>query len=475
MAARTVVLVNTNEMKPPVAPLALDYLGDHLVSRGYDVRLIDLAFADDAASAIADGLADVDPLLIGLTFRNTDDCYLFSQEDFVPRLTAIVEHIRDNTSAPIVVGGCGFSIFPRAVLKRSGADFGIAGDGEAILWQFAERIRRDEDLHDLPGLLYRDREEIVFNPPGFDRNLEVAVTRSLVDNARYFREGAMGNIEAKRGCPSNCIYCADPVAKGRLVRIRNPEDVALEVETLLDQGVDVIHFCDGEFNIPPQHALAVCRELICRGLSEHIQWYCYASVHPFTRELADAMRRAGCVGINFGADHACDRMLGVLGKGYRAEAVREAVQFCRSAGILVMLDLLLGGPGETEASIRETIDFVKKLGPERCGAATGIRVYPSTPLADMVYRQGPLCENPHLRGHLRDNDDLLRPVFYVDAALGDDPCDIVINAIGGDERFFPPPRLKDARNYNYNDNRVLTDAIAAGHRGAFWDILRRIA
>ena len=155
----------------------------------------------------------------------------------------------------------------------------------------------------------------------------------------------MGNVETKRGCPGRCIYCADPVAKGRCVRCRPPAEVADEIEALLAQGVGVLHFCDGEFNLPPQHALAICEEIIARGLGDRLQWYCYATVDPFPADLAWAMRRAGCVGVNFGADSGCDRMLAILNRGYERKAIRRAVDYCRRVGITVMADLLIGGPG----------------------------------------------------------------------------------------------------------------------------------
>jgi radical SAM superfamily enzyme YgiQ (UPF0313 family) len=221
--------------------------------------------------------------------------------------------------------------------------------------------------------------------------------------------------------------------------------------------------------------MAVCEEMIARRLGDRMRWYCYASVRPFPADLASAMRQAGCVGINFGVDSGCDRILDALGRGYYQEDIREAVDHCRKAGITLMLDLLIGGPGEDQASVAETIEFMKALDPDRCGAATGVRLYPGTRLAHRVLSEGSLAKNPNLHGYLEDNDTLLRPIFYLDHRLGDDPGGLVCDLIAGDERFFPPPRIKDATNYNYNDNTVLTKAIAAGARGAFWDILRNLS
>jgi hypothetical protein len=168
-------------------------------------------------------------------------------------------------------------------------------------------------------------------------------------------------------------------------------------------------------------------------------------------------------------------MLVTLKRGYQREAIADAVHHCKQAGITVMLDLLLGGPGETHESVAETIAFIKQVNPDKCGAATGVRLYPGTPMSQVIQEQGPLSVNPHLYGTVEDNDDLLQPVFYIDRALGEDAGGLVCDLIAGDERFFPPPRLQGADNYNYNDNTTLEQAIADGHRGAFWDILRRLA
>jgi len=476
MQHRPVVLVNSNEMRPPVAPLALDYIGDRLQAAGYPVRLIDLSFAEQSSLAVlTDGLADIEPVAVGVSFRNTDDCFLPSGAWFVPRLAGIVQTIRSATSAPIVLGGCGFSVFPIEVFDCCKADLAIVGDGEDSFLKLVQSLEGGDVSADIPGLVIRGRDGgIRISPPAYPTILDVPPTRSTIDNAEYLAKGGMGNVETKRGCPHRCIYCADPVAKGRRIRCRPAGQVVDEVEQLLRQGVDVLHLCDGEFNIPDKHAQAVCEEMIRRKLGERVRWNCYATVYPFPADLADTMRRAGCVGINFGVDSGCERMLKGLRRSYGPEDIRQAVYSCKQAGIAVMLDLLIGGPNEDEASVRESVAFLKGLDPYCVGAATGIRIYPGTELADVVRRQGAMMINPNLHGQVDDNESFLRPVFYLDRQLGESPIDLVIEIIGGDERFFPPPRIQDASNYNYNDNRVLEDAIAAGHRGAFWDILRQL-
>ncbi len=301
--------------------------------------------------------------------------------------------------------------------------------------------------------------------------------RRWIDNAACFRRGGQGAVETKRGCPRRCLYCADPIAKGPAARLRDPDEVADEVEALARQGVDVLHLADGEFNLPADHARAVCEALIARRLGEGVRWYAYLAVTPFDADLARAMRRAGCVGIDFTGDSASDAMLAAYRHPHRRDDLARAVRLCRENRIAVMVDLLLGGPGETPETVRETIEFLKAAGPDCVGAALGVRVYPGTPMAGWLARQGPPETKPGLRRRYDGPVDALRPTFYIAPALGERPAALVRDLVGGDPRFFEPAEEvadPDDRGYNYNDNTDLVEAVAAGARGAYWHILQRM-
>jgi tryptophan 2-C-methyltransferase len=314
----------------------------------------------------------------------------------------------------------------------------------------------------------------------------VPTARDAVDNAAYFRLGGQAGVETKRGCPRRCIYCADPLAKGAVTRLRDPAEVADEFAALAGQGCDVIHLCDGEFNIPGEHASAVCDELIRRRLAERVRWYTYMAVLPFDAELAGKMRRAGCVGINFTSDAAAEAMLRSYRLPHRKEDLTRAVGLCREHGMAVMLDLLLGGPGETPETLTESIEFFRRLGPDCVGAPLGLRIYPGTPAEAIVAAEGPMEANPAIRRKYAGSVDLLWPTFYISAALGRNPARLVREVIAGDRRFFEPeeePALASAASagdadlmgdHNYNANEALVRALAAGQRGAYWDILRKM-
>ncbi|MGA7104098.1 MAG: radical SAM protein [Candidatus Deferrimicrobiaceae bacterium] len=462
-----IALVNTNRITPPVAPIGLDYVAEALRASGHRPELLDLCWEERWEPAIARFLANGEFGLVGVTVRNTDDCSFATRESFLPTLSSMVKCIREHTDAPIVLGGVGLSIMPEAVLARCGADAGIWGEGEFTLAEVAGRLEKNQPWNDLPGLVSRSGATWRRNP-GVASPLAglPPMSRGFLDNRRYFREGGQAGIETKRGCPSRCIYCADPVAKGKHVRVRPPGAVADELSRLVSMGIDHIHTCDSEFNIPADHAAGVCREIVRQGLGERLRWYAYCAPVPFTAELADLMRRAGCAGINFGTDSGDDRMLELLGRDFRAEDILRTARLCRDAGISVMFDLLIGAPGETRESIVRTVSLMKQAEPDCAGVAVGVRVYPGTELANQVAKGD--CKKG-----LTGGDDLADPVFFLEPEVAPFVFGLLDDLTKDDRRFlfFDPTRPE--RNYNYNANRVLADAIRAGYRGAYWDILRR--
>ena len=191
------------------------------------------------------------------------------------------------------------------------------------------------------------------------------------------------------------------------------------------------------------------------------------------------MARAGCVGINFGGDSASGLMLETYKTEHKPEDIATAVQLCRRNNIAVMIDLLLGGPGETPQTVAETLDFIRRIDPDCAGAALGVRVYRHTGM-EALLGPGPIAPDDRtVRRKYSGPVDLVKPTFYISEALGENPAQLVRDLIAGDERFFEPELETDLESepgsdHNYNANEQLVEAIAAGARGAYWDILRRL-
>ena len=461
-----IALINTNRLQPPVAPIGLDYVAEALHEAGHSVNLLDLCWEENPHSALVKFLEDPRFQLIGMTLRNTDDCAFTSRQSFLNEFMDMVQFVRDNTDAPIVLGGVGFSVMPERILSLVNADFGVWGEEEFVLPELAGRLEKKQSYQELPNLIWRRDGTWKRNRPIF-RSLEGLpdMRRKWVDNKRYFRLGGQAGFETKRGCSGSCIYCADPSAKGKRVRLRPPGAVADELDRLIEQGIDALHTCDGEFNIPMEHAFDVCHELVSRGIGGKIRWYAYCSPAPFSRELARAMHTAGCAGIDFGADNGNKAMLERLGRDFGPDDIRNATRWTKEEGMAVMLDLLLGSPGETRRSVEQTIELIKQSEPDLAGVSLGVRVYPGTELSALV-------ESKRTSGGLVGGTHPSDPLFFLEPRISPFVFDWLNALIGNDKRFlfFDPSRPK--QNYNYNSNQRLVEAISQGYRGAFWDILR---
>ncbi len=475
-------LINTNRMTPLIGPIGLDYIAASVREAHIDVEALDLGLLCEPAEAMKQYFSVRSPELVGLSFRNAEDCFWPSADWFVPGLKETVKTIRSMTDAPIVAGGVGFSIFAESIFKYAKIDFGILGDGETSITALISQLRGRRSFKDVPGLIWREDNKVCSNPPSWPDSISLGTKRNFIDNPSYFKQGGQCGLETKRGCNRKCIYCADPLAKGSRLRLRNPYEVADEAQSLLAQQIDVLHFCDSEFNVPRSHAFAVCEEFNRRSLGDKILWYAYLSPSSFDADLAEAMARAGCAGINFTGDSGSESMLQTYRQQHKREDLASSVKFCRSNNIAVMIDLLLGGPGETPQTLRETIDFIKEINPDCAGAALGVRIYPGTAMERMVAEELQEENLSIIRRKYNGPIDLFKPTFYISSALGSRPAELVRDLIGGDKIFFEPaseteeqaPKNNDAADYNYNQNLLLAQAIEKGARGAYWHILRQL-
>lgn len=469
-------------MIPPIGPIGLDYIAGTFRNAGIDCDIIDLCLSDDPAGTLENYFATHSPQLVGISFRNADDCFWPSAKWFVPDLTSTVNKIRNLTDAPIVIGGVGFSIFAKQIVEYTNADFGIHGDGEYAMVSLFNELQGSKCFERVAGLIWRNDGQLRGNKPAWPASLSLPINRDAIDNLSYLKKGGQCGLETKRGCNRRCIYCADPLAKGAAIRLRDPSEVADEVQSLLDQGIDVLHLCDAEFNIPHNHAYAVCEEFNRRSFGKRLRWYTYMAVTPFDAELAEAMSRAGCVGIDFTGDSACPSMLKTYRQPHLKKDLAAAVRLCRAYGLKVMIDLLLGGPGETEETLAETIEFIKQIDPDCAGAPLGVRIYPGTEMARIVSAQGPPETNPNIKRKYTGPVDFFAPTFYISESSGGQPAKLVQDLIASDKRFFGPTQETDeetagdnlSTDHNYNDNIQLAEAIKKGARGAYWHILRKL-
>lgn len=453
-----ILLINPNTIQPPVAPLGIEYLSSFLREKGISVEIFDMNIHSE--HTLSETLQTYRPDIAGISLRNIDDSCFVTQESFLERIRELVSRIkRASPKTMVVLGGVGFSLMPSDILAYTKAEIGIYGDGEEGMLNLALYTEGRCTLDNVPNIINGNKT----GKPSYLSLEDFSPHRGSIDNRFYFNNGGMVGIETSRGCNRECIYCADPIAKGRKIRLRNPESVVHELEQLLDMGIDHFHTCDCEFNLIREHVVAICRKIIEQGIGKRVHWYAYGVVDGFDEPLAELMKKAGCEGINFGIDHTADEILRFYRRRHRLQDIREAVNACRKAGIRVMLDLLLGSPQESMETLQRVFEDMKSLNPTRVGVSYGIRVYPETEFYYFLNRSGyqvPL--------------NLIMPFFYINPELSKDIDGFICEMVEVNEIFFFNSREHPEKNYNYNANDVLSYAISSErYRGAFWDILYR--
>jgi hypothetical protein len=420
-----VLLIATNrESRPSYAvPAGLAYLQTALQQAGHEARILDLCFEPDErlTEAVTTAIRDHQPGLIGISIRNIDNETYLRYRGNLGDVRLVVEACRAASRAPVVLGGSAFSLMPADIMRLLDVDLGVVGEGEPAIVALADALSEGRPIEDSPGLMRRTGDSLaVATPSRVADTATIVAPRSFVPDPRYFSSKVVGpqptyGIQTKRGCAFRCSYCSVPAIEGKRFRLRSPAHIVDEMRHVRDIG-DVRRFfiTDSVFNIPRRHAVAVCEEMVAANLG--VTWMAYSNPLHFDDELSELFKRAGCETLNFGLDAGCDEMLRSLQKDFSAADIATATACTRRAGIRIVHSLLLGGPGETVATVAGTLRTMDQCPPDVLTIAFGIRLYPKTPLWEGI------------RGEQADIE-MLKAVFYVDEHLGAAECDDILGLI----------------------------------------------
>ena len=405
------ISANTEKLPDPVFPLGAAYMAAVAERHGHAVETLDLCFLDALAPALDDAVGRFDPQVIGISLRNLDSSAYPQNTSYIDDYRRLVEALRERSGAPVVLGGPGFTIMPRTILQFLGAEVGIVGEGECAFPWVLERIADRQPLRSTSEMeCDAIGPSVGVTARGRIRDLDALgqPLRRAFDVDRYYQRGGALNIQTKRGCYFECVFCSYPLIEGSKVRMRSPRAVVDEIEQVREER-QVRHwfFVDNIFNMPIRHAKEICQRIIERGLD--IEWSAYLNPKFVDDELCGLMARSACKAIEFGTDSGAPSMIANLKKEFEVDDLRKASALCHRYGLKFCHSLIFGGPGETEATVAETIDLMDELNPTAVIALTGIRILPGTGMVEIALRDGQIDRD----------DDLLHPRFYIAPTLQD--------------------------------------------------------
>ncbi len=202
-----------------------------------------------------------------------------------------------------------------------------------------------------------------------------------------------------RGCEGRCTFCLFPqVMYGHAYRARDPKLVVDEIEydLRLFPFLKEIMFEDDTLtlkrHLPRLHD--ICEEILRRGIK--ISWSANARADLRDIETLKLMKRSGCRMLCVGFESGNQKVLNNMHKGVKTEHMREFAQLAAKTGIRVHGCFMIGGPGETVETARQTIEFAKSL-PVDTVQFSGICVYPGTAYYKWVRENGYLVPDdwPH--------------------------------------------------------------------------------
>jgi len=409
------ISANTEKLPDPVFPIGAAYMAAVAVEHGHTVDTLDLCFLDAPRPALDEKVSAANPDVVGISLRNLDSSSFPQNTSYIDDYERLVDALRELTDAPIVLGGAGFTVMPTTIMEHLGADIGVIGEGELAFPWILQRLAAGQPLASTPEFFCQPvNGGVCVNPVTRIKHLDITGVpmRQRFDMDLYYQRGGALNIQTKRGCYFECVFCSYPLIEGSKVRMRSAGAVVDEMQSMREE-FQIRHwfFVDNIFNMPIRHAKDICEEIARRNLD--VEWSGYLNPKFIDDELCGLMAASGCKAIEFGTDSGAPAMIENLKKEFSVDDVRDASALCHRHKLKFCHSLIFGGPGETAQTVTETIELMDELKPTAVIAMTGIRILPGTGMVDIALRDG----------QVDADDNLLYPKFYISPNLGDELID----------------------------------------------------
>jgi radical SAM superfamily enzyme YgiQ (UPF0313 family) len=269
-------------------------------------------------------------------------------------------------------------------------DIVVRREGERTFIELLEKLQAQASLANVLGITYRNGDKIARNPDRpFIEDLDSIPfpAHHLMPLESLKRDGKiLFPLISSRGCVFWCDFCSTVRMFGRGYRWRSPKNVVDEMQLIHDKyGVKQVTFYDDAFTVDRNRVIQICDELHARKLD--MMWDCGTRVDMVDRELLTTMRSAGCFAVWLGVESGSEAILGAMNKSIKLDQTRKAYKTAHEVGLMTIANVVLGFPGETAKTAKETIRFVKELNPDDVGFYVATP-YPGTPMYEEVKKNG---------------------------------------------------------------------------------------
>jgi len=387
-------------------PLGTLYVASSLMKAGHEVIFLNGAFMTH--SRILKELLDFRPDVAGIY----STAFGWKKAMFTAsEIRRVVIESATSTHPPFTNGERGIFItvggpYPIAMQERCledspDIDAVITGEGEYTFVEMLERISQGKGLEGVEGVVFRDGDKIIKNPPRpliTDIDSLPFPARELLGNgmnyipppATYKRK-PVAVVMTSRGCNRRCIFCFQIDKKRESgIRYRSVDNVMQEIELCLRQGYREIKFIDDTLAADYERAMEIAQEIKKRNLD--FTWFASACVNQVDYNLLKAFKDAGCWAILFGAESGVQKDLNTIKKGITLDQIRKAVSAAKEAGLTVYTPFLFGIPGQTFEDGLKSIDFACELNPDIANFHA-LTPFPGSELYDNLEKYGTISED----------------------------------------------------------------------------------
>jgi anaerobic magnesium-protoporphyrin IX monomethyl ester cyclase len=365
-------------------PLGFGYLASVLRQHGYeDLKVIDACSEGLSVTQVVQLAREWEPDVVGITSMTVTIKNGF-------RIAAGIKAYLPQVK--IVVGGVHASVAPFEVIADPNVDLVVRHEGEYTFLDVIEHWSAGDEALDVPGTTVHVDGEIVHHPARpriMDLDTLPFPARDLFPMHLYKAGLAFPPrirlrtlMYSSRGCPNQCTFCASSTVWGnRRWAMRSATNVLDEIEEVVDRfGIYGFEFVDELMTLDKKRLAAICAGIDTRGLQK-IRWAGSSTVKQIDEETARIMKASGCTMLHLGVESGSPEIRKRLNKHITNEEIVNAFEAAHKARLRTTACIMIGSPGETEATVQETIDLMKRIRPHKI-AFNIVTPYPGTAIYD---------------------------------------------------------------------------------------------
>lgn len=358
------VNVYGTKMIPAYPPLGLLYIAAVLEKQNHDIELIDFDIDiqkfEDFKELIKNNAYD----LIGISAVTPTINNAFY-------LAENIKNIKKNI--PIILGGIHATISPNECIKNKFIDFVAIGESENTVVEFVNELQKSSpDFSQVKGIAYKINGEVFINE---SRELEQILdrfpfpARHLLKNSGFYsppdaEKMPVTPVFFTRGCPGKCTYCCTKQIFGHRIRYRSVSNIMEEIDEIVRLGYKEVHILDDAFTADGKRVIELCNEIRRKNYDMNFEISNGLRADMVNYNVLKALKSIGVKNVGFGIESGNEQILVNIKKGIPKDKVRKAVKLARELKFEVWGFFIIGLPGETRETVRDTINFAKELNPD---------------------------------------------------------------------------------------------------------------